>query len=155
MCGASFRARARKPPPLALWCLCTRGVSRYLCASRGPSVFSSAVEVALDGGGDGSDLGGELGLDAVEVVAVVEGDEVDGEAEVAEAARAADAVEVGLARLGEVEVDDHVDRLDVDPPREEVRRDQVPSRAVAELVEDPVACGRVTRALKKRDTSTR
>lgn len=46
-----------------------------------------------------------------QVEAVLVGDEVDGEAQVAKAPRAAHAMQVGLAVLGEVEVDDHVDGL--------------------------------------------
>ena len=59
----------------------------------------------------------------------------------AEAAGPADPVQVGLGVLGEVEVDDHVDGLDVDPPGEQVRRDQVAGGPVPELVEHPVAVG--------------
>eukprot|EP00952_Eustigmatos_sp_NYUAD-ZCMA_P003329 14551-Eustigmatos_ZCMA.PRE.1 len=59
-------------------------------------------------------------FNAEEVEAVIVGDEVDGEAQVAVAPRAADAVEVGLGRLGEVEVDHHVYRLNVDTSREQV-----------------------------------
>ena len=56
-----------------------------------------------------------------------------------EAPRAADAVEVRLRVLGEVEVDDDVDGLDVDAAREEVGRHEVAAEAVAEVVEDAVA----------------
>jgi hypothetical protein len=47
-------------------------------------------------------------------------------------------VQVGLRVLGEVKVDDDVDRLDVDAAREEVRGDEVAAVAVAEVVEDAV-----------------
>ena len=46
-----------------------------------------------------------------------------------EASRSADSVQVGLGDLGEVEVDDHVDGLDVDAPGEEVGRHQVAAEA--------------------------
>ena len=55
-----------------------------------------------------------------QVESVVVRDEVDCEAEVAEPARAADAMEVGLAALGEVEVDDDIDRRDVDATGEQI-----------------------------------
>lgn len=97
------------------------------------------VEMRVDDLGNRLDLGAELLLDLVQRVAVVVGDEVDGDAEVAEAARAADAVQVGLGHLGEVEVDDHVDGLDVNATREQIRADEVATRAVAEVVEDAVA----------------
>ena len=48
------------------------------------------------------------------------GDEVDGQPEVTEPPRAANAMEVGLAGLGEVKVDDNVDSLDVNAPGQQV-----------------------------------
>ena len=51
---------------------------------------------------------------------------------------AANPVEIGLGHLGEVEVDDHVDGLDVDAPGQEVGADQVPAQAGPEVVEDSV-----------------
>lgn len=51
---------------------------------------------------------------------VLVGDEVDRQPQVSETSRAANAVEVGLSVLGEVEVDHHVDRLDVDTTGEQV-----------------------------------
>ena len=48
-----------------------------------------------------------------EVVLVVLSDEVDGETEVTKAPRATDSMEVSLRILGEVEVDDHIHRDDV------------------------------------------
>ena len=48
-------------------------------------------------------------------------------------------MEVGLGHLREVEVDDDVDRLDVDTSGEEIAADQVPAEAGSEVVEDSVA----------------
>lgn len=59
-------------------------------------------------------------FDAEQIVAVFVGDEIDGQTEVAEAAGAADTVQVRLGVLGKVEVDHHVDRLDVDTAGEQV-----------------------------------
>ena len=55
-----------------------------------------------------------------QVESVVVCDEVDGQAQVAEATRATDAVEVGLATLGEIEVDDDVDGRDVNAASEQI-----------------------------------
>ena len=49
--------------------------------------------------------------------------------QVSESSRSTDPVQVGLGHLGEVEVDDHVDGLDVDAPGEEVGRHQVAAEA--------------------------
>ena len=70
---------------------------------------SLGVESLVDLRRDGFDFGAEFVFDAVEVEAVLEGDEVDSEAEMAEATRAADAMEICLRVFGEVEVDDNVD----------------------------------------------
>ena len=70
---------------------------------------------------------------------VVVGDQVDRNSEMAESATATDPVEVGLGHLGEVEVDDDVDCLDVDTAGEEVTADQVPTQTGAEVMEYSVA----------------
>jgi len=59
-------------------------------------------------------------LDAEEVVAVLVSDEVDGQTQVPEPPGAADAVQVCLSVLGEIEVDHNVHRLNVDTAGEQV-----------------------------------
>lgn len=46
-----------------------------------------------------------------------------------ESSRSADSVKVGLCHLGEVEVNHHVDGLDVDTASEQVRGNQVATEA--------------------------
>eukprot|EP00598_Pedospumella_elongata_P012220 CAMPEP_0185012080 /NCGR_PEP_ID=MMETSP1098-20130426/98114_2 /TAXON_ID=89044 /ORGANISM="Spumella elongata, Strain CCAP 955/1" /LENGTH=384 /DNA_ID=CAMNT_0027541129 /DNA_START=1898 /DNA_END=3052 /DNA_ORIENTATION=- len=123
--------------------LFTRHVTFQTQAFAGQTTSTSlfAVEVAVDHAGDGLDLGGQLLLDLVQREAVLVGDEVDGQTEVAEATRATNAVEVGLGALGEVEVDHNVHALDVDTAGEQIRAHQVAGRAVAELVEHSVTIG--------------
>jgi hypothetical protein len=48
-------------------------------------------------------------------------------------------VQVGLGVAGEVEVDDHVDRLNVDSAREQIRADEIAAEPLAEVVEDAIA----------------
>lgn len=60
------------------------------------------------------DLSAQLFLDGEKVVAVLVGDQINGQSEVPEPSRAANAVQVGLRGLGEVEIDDHIHRLDID-----------------------------------------
>ena len=72
---------------------------------------------------EGDDLGGELLLDDVHGDAIVLGDHVDGQTHVAVAPRAPDAVKVGLRDAWEVEVDDYIDRLDVDTTGEQICKD--------------------------------
>ena len=104
-----------------------------------PPLYSNAVQALLDHRRDRLDLRPELLLDPVQVEPVVVGDEVDRQAQMSKTPGAADTVQVSLGALGEVEVDDDVDRLDVDPAREQVRGHQVAAGAVAEVVEDAVA----------------
>lgn len=81
---------------------------------------SGTVQGLLDGGGDGSYLRAQLLLNSVEVEPVIVGYEVDGQAQVAKSSRPADSVEIGLGVLGEVEIDDYIYSLDVDPASEQV-----------------------------------
>lgn len=74
----------------------------------------------LDDLRDWLDLCAQLGLDLVQSESVVIGDEIDGNTQVAESSGSADSVQVGLGHLGEVEVDDNVDGLDVDTSGEEI-----------------------------------
>ena len=48
-------------------------------------------------------------------------------------------MEIGLGHLGEVEVDDDVDSLNVDTSGEEIAAHKVPAEAGPEVVEDSVA----------------
>ena len=57
---------------------------------------------------------------AVEVEAVIECDQIDGQAKMSESPRPADSVQVRLSGLGEVEVDDDIHALYVDTSGEEV-----------------------------------
>ena len=87
------------------------------------------------------DLRTQLLLDFVQVESVLVRDEVDRQTQVSEPTTAADAVEVRLRVLREVEVDDDVDGLDIDTASEEVRADEVAANAVTEVVENAVAVG--------------
>jgi hypothetical protein len=78
-------------------------------------------------------------FDFVEVEAILVGDEIDGETEMSEASRSTNAVQIRLRVLGEVKVDDDVDRLNVDAAREQIRRHQVARRALAKVVEHAIA----------------
>ena len=70
--------------------------------------------------GNGFDFGAEFGFDFVQGESVVVGDQVDCHTEMAEPSGPTDSVQVGLRHLGEVEVDDDIDCLDVDTTGEEV-----------------------------------
>lgn len=97
------------------------------------------IQASVDVLWDGHDLRSELLLNLVQVEAVLIRDEVDRQTQVSETARPTDTVEVRLAILGEVEIDDDVDGLDVDTAREQIRTDKVAADAVAEVVENAVA----------------
>ena len=88
--------------------------------------------------GNRLDLGTELLLNLIQVEPVFIGDEVDGETKVSESTGTTNTMKVSFRVLGEIKVDHHVDGLDIDTAREEVRADEVPTDAVAEVVEDAV-----------------
>lgn len=56
-------------------------------------------------------------------VLIVVGNEVDSKSEVAEPTRSANSMQVSLCSLRIVKVDNDVDSLDIDTPREDVRTD--------------------------------
>lgn len=49
-----------------------------------------------------------------------------------------DTMEIRLRVLGEVKVDDNIDRLDIDTSREEIRADEIAANTVAKVVEDTI-----------------
>merc|ERR1719261_1113637 len=61
------------------------------------------------------------------------------QAQVAEATRPTDPVQVRLRVLREIEIDDNVHRLDVDSASEQVRGDEAAASSIAEVVEHAVA----------------
>ena len=82
---------------------------------------------------------------------VVVHDEVDGHAFASEAARAADSVNVQLAVVGQIVVDDQRDLLDVDAAGPHVGGDEHPAHAAAELLHDGVTLGLLHVAVHGRD----
>lgn len=72
------------------------------------------VEGLVDSLRDRLDLRSEFLFNAVEVEAIFVGNEVDGETKVTESSGTTDTMKVGFRVLGEVEVDDNVDGLNVD-----------------------------------------
>jgi hypothetical protein len=56
----------------------------------------------------------------VQIKAILVSDEVDGESEVTVTTGSTDSMQVRLGVLGEIKVDNDVDRLDVDSAREEI-----------------------------------
>ena len=99
------------------------------------------VQTPVDGCRDGPDFRPQLLLDPPQVASVVLSDQVDSKSQVAEPTTPTDPVQIRLAVLGEVEVDDDIDTLDVDTASEQIARDQVAGGSVAELVEDAVPVG--------------
>lgn len=84
------------------------------------------------------DLSPQLLFNSVKSKSVIVGNQVDGHSKMSESSATTNSVQVGLCHLGEVEVDDDVDCLDVDTPCEEVGTDQVSAEAGSEVVEDSV-----------------
>ena len=88
--------------------------------------------------GNGFDFGAEFGFNFVQGESVVVGDQVDCHTEMAEPSGPTDSVQVGLRHLGEVEVDDNIDSLDVNTAGQQVGTHQVPAKTGSEVVEDAV-----------------
>ena len=87
---------------------------------------ASAAAMKSAGSGVTSDLLARGALDVAQIAALVGRAEGDGDAVGAGARGAADAVDILLGNVGQVEVDDVADARDVDPARGDVGRDQHP-----------------------------
>lgn len=96
----------------------------------------STIQGIVYGLGHGIDGRIELLLDHHHVLLVVDGDEVDGEPDLAEAATAADPVQVGRGILGEVEVNDDVDTGHIDSSGDQVGADESLELSPPEALED-------------------
>ena len=72
------------------------------------------VKGTIDMLGDGGNLRPELLFDAVKVKTILVRDQVDGETQMTESAGTTDTVKVSFRVLGEIEVDDDIDRLNID-----------------------------------------
>ena len=82
---------------------------------------SDSVEVLVDILRNGLDLRVQVVLNVKHVVLVVLADKVDSQTQVTEPTRTTDSMQVSVRLPGEIEVDDHVDRDDIDTAGEYVR----------------------------------
>lgn len=98
---------------------------------------SDGVEVLVDILRDALDLGVQLIFDGEQVVLVILRDEVDGNTKMTESTRSSDSMEVGLSVLGEIEVDDDVNGLDIDTSCENIGAHQASCFTIFEVMEDP------------------
>ena len=62
-------------------------------------------------------------------------DEIDGQSEVTESSRSSDSVQVGLGIFWEIEVDDYIDRLDIDTSGDQISADKTSGLVVSEVME--------------------
>jgi len=99
----------------------------------------SNVECTIDMLRDGGNLRPKLLLDTVEVKTIFVRHQVDGETQMSEPTGTTNTVEIRFGVLGEIEVDDNIDRLNIDTTSKEVRAHEVSAHAVTEVVEDAVA----------------
>ena len=70
--------------------------------------------------GNGLDFRAQFVLDAVKGKAIFVRDQVDGNAQVAKPTRTTDSVQVRLGHLRKIEIDDHIDSLNVDTTSKQV-----------------------------------
>lgn len=96
------------------------------------------VELLVDVLGDRLNLSSQLLLDLVQVETVFPVDQVNSETKVTETTRTTNTVQIGLRILGEIKVDDDVDRLNIDTSGQQIRANEVAAHAIAEVVEHAV-----------------
>jgi hypothetical protein len=89
--------------------------------------------------GDWLDLRLQFHLNTAKVVSVFECDEVHRKTAMAVTSRASNAMQISFGIARKVEIDDHIDRLDVNAAREQIRTHQIAAIALAEVVEHSIA----------------
>ena len=100
---------------------------------------SDGVEVLVDVLRDGLDLRVQVIFNVKHVVLVVLADKVDSQTQVTEPTGTTDSVQVRIGLSREVEVDDNVDRDDIDTSGKHIRGNQATRLSLLEIVENPVS----------------
>ena len=72
-------------------------------------------------------------------MAVIVRDQIDRQTEVTESTRSANSVQIGFTIFGEIEVDDYIDRLNVNSASEKIGSNKMSCRSVAKFVKYAVA----------------
>lgn len=97
------------------------------------------VEGLVDAGGDGLNLSTQIPFNVVEVETVVPVNQVNSQTQVAVTAGSTNAVQIRLCILGEIKVDDDINRLDINTSGEQVGANKVSADTVSEIVENTVS----------------
>lgn len=96
------------------------------------------IKLLVDILGDGLNFSSQLLLDLVQVETVFPIDQVNSQTKVTETTRTTNTVQIGLCVLGEIKVDDDVDRLNIDTAGQQIRAYKVAAHAIAEIMEHSV-----------------
>ena len=72
-------------------------------------------------------------------VAVLVGDQIDGDTKVAKSSGTTDAVQVGLGHFGKVKVDDHIHGLNVNTTSKEITANEVSAQTAPEVMKYTVS----------------
>lgn len=97
------------------------------------------VQRLVDGRWNRLDLSPQFLFDLVEIKSIIPGDEIDSQTKMSKSTRATNAMQICFRILGEVEVDDNVDGLNIDTTSEKIRANQISRNTCTEVMEDFVA----------------
>ena len=104
------------------------------------SIELHKINIAVDNRGNRFDLSPKFLFNSIQVEAVIKCDEIDSETQMAEAtAGTSDTMEICLCILWKIEVDNDIDRLNINPSSKKIRTHQMPCSSIAKLVKHTVA----------------
>ena len=86
---------------------------------------------------DRVDGGVQFILDFEHVMLIILSNEIDCNTKMTKPTRTPNPMQVGVRRPREVEIDDHIDRQNVDTSREEIRAYETPGLSIAEVMVNP------------------
>ena len=98
---------------------------------------SNRVQILIDVLRYRFDLGVQFIFNLEHVSLVVLSNEVDGNTKMTKSSRTPNPVKIGVWRAREIEVDDHIDRFNVNTSSEEIRAHQASRFSIAEVMVDP------------------
>jgi len=100
---------------------------------------SNGVQVLVDVLWDSLNLSVKLVFNLKHIVLVILGDEVNGQSQVSESSRTANSMQVSVTIAWEVEVDNNIDRHDINTSREQICTYETTGLSLFEVMENSVS----------------
>lgn len=96
------------------------------------------IKLLVDGLRDGCNFGAKFLLNLVQIEAILPIDQIYGHTQMSITSRSTNTMKICLRVLRKVEIDHHIDGLDIDSTSQEIRTNKVAANTVAKVMEYPI-----------------